>query len=395
MTALSRSPGDEPLPDGIRTVAGDVTEYDSIESAFAGQDAVVNLVALSPLFTPAGGNEQHERVHLGGTRNVVRAVEAHDVERLIQLSALGADPDGATAYIRAKGAAERVVQEAALDWVIVRPSVVFGDGGEFIPFTKLLTTPYLTGLPGGGATMFQPIWVGDLVSMLVDAVEDDRHVGSVYELGGPDTLTLADVAKQVYHTEGRPCFVLPIPMAVARLGLTVGEKLPGFPMGADQFRSLQFDNTVSENDIEAFGQRPSNLRTLEGYLTERSAAADAKARSSWMALSTLALFGLLGGGWLLPTVVDIYSYGGLPRLAFLPSYLVSILTYDGGLGLERVASALAPAAPVDGGTLWTVGLFLTFYLVAVLSTWFGRRLRVTAVSIQSDGDRPGQDGESV
>ncbi|SFG91583.1 NADH dehydrogenase [Halopelagius inordinatus] len=265
VTVLSRSP-ELDVEGDVRTVSGDVTDYDSVEPAFEGQDAVVNLVALSPLFKPDGGDEMHDRVHRGGTENVVAAAEAHGVERVVQMSALGADADGPTAYIRAKGDAERAVRESSLEWVIVRPSVVFGEGGEFVSFTKMLTTPYVTGLPGGGETRFQPIWVGDLAPMLADCVERDEHAGQTYELGGPEVLTLADVAKLVYRAEGKSLRVLPIPMSMARLGLTVGGAVPKFPMGADQYRSLQFDNTVTENDVRAFGVDPTDLRTLSEYL---------------------------------------------------------------------------------------------------------------------------------
>lgn len=266
VTVLARTPDDDAVPDDVRTATGDVTDYDSIEAAFDRQDAVVNLVALSPLFTPAGGDEMHERVHLGGTENVVDAARAHEVRRLVQLSALGADPDGPTAYIRAKGEAERVVRDSPLDWTIVRPSVVFGDGGEFVSFTKTLTTPYVTGLPGGGKTRFQPLWVGDFAPMLADVVVDDQHVGELYELGGPDVLTLAEVASLAYRADGKSVTVLPVPMPVARLGLTLADVLPLLPMGVDQYRSLKFDNTVTQNDIDALERVPSDLRTLGDYL---------------------------------------------------------------------------------------------------------------------------------
>ena len=112
VTALSRDPDPDDLPDGVETAMGDVTAYDSIAEHFEGKDAVVNLVALSPLFVPKGGNERHREVHTGGTENCVRAAEAAGVDRFVQMSALGADPDGATHYIRAKGAAETVVRES-------------------------------------------------------------------------------------------------------------------------------------------------------------------------------------------------------------------------------------------------------------------------------------------
>ncbi|MES3518397.1 MAG: NAD(P)H-binding protein, partial [Natronomonas sp.] len=174
VVAMSRSPDSVEFPAGIETVMGDVTAYDSIESAFEGVDAVVNLVALSPLFRPDGGNEKHFEIHTEGTKNVVRAAEKYDVGTLLQMSALGADPDGDTAYIRSKGQAENAVQASSVPWIVFRPSVVFGDGGEFVSFTKKLAPPYFTPLPGGGKTRFQPIWVGDLVPMLADALDGGR-----------------------------------------------------------------------------------------------------------------------------------------------------------------------------------------------------------------------------
>lgn len=265
VTALSRSPHDGGLPDGVESAMGDVSAYDSIADTVVGHDAVVNLVSLSPLYKPPEGTS-HEEVHLEGTANLVRAAEAAGVDRFLQLSALGADPDGNTAYIRAKGKAEAVVRESPLEWTIVRPSVVFGDGGEFVEFTKTLTTPYVTGLPGGGKTRFQPIWIGDLVPMLADALEDDGHVGETYEIGGPQIATLADVTELVYAAEGKDVTIVPIPMGMAKFGLSAVDSLPFVPFGLDQGRSLEFDNTVADNDVTAFGRDPVALRTLGSYL---------------------------------------------------------------------------------------------------------------------------------
>ena len=271
VTVLARHPDSNALPDAVETVSGDITAYDSIESAVAGHDAVVNLVALSPLFKPDGGDEVHDEVHRHGTENLVRAAEAGGVERFVQLSALGADPDGATAYIRAKGQAEEHVTDSDLDWVLIRPSVVFGEGGEFVSFTKKLKRMFAPGvpiypLPGGGQTRFQPIHVDDLVGMLAETVTDDAHVGETYELGGPERLTLRTITNMVYEADGTSVSIVSVPMALAGVGLTIGGKLPGFPMGADQYRSLQFDNTTADNDVAAFGIDEESLTTLGAYL---------------------------------------------------------------------------------------------------------------------------------
>ena len=265
VTVLSRDPDDD-LPAALSTVRGDVRAYDSIAGAFEGRDAAVNLVALSPLFEPRGGNEMHDRVHRQGTKHCIEAAEAASVGRFLQVSALGADPDGPTHYIRAKGRAEGHVRGSELDWTIVRPSVVFGEGGQFLSFTRKLTPPVLAPLPGGGETRFQPIYVGDLVGMLADALEAETHVGQRYELGGPETLTLADVARLVRRARGQSVRVVPVPMALAGIGMTVGGLVPGVPFGPDQYRSLQLDNTTENNGIDAFGLTPAGLTSLASYL---------------------------------------------------------------------------------------------------------------------------------
>ncbi|MFD1514626.1 complex I NDUFA9 subunit family protein [Halomarina rubra] len=265
VTAMSRSPDDDDIPDGVESVMGNVEAYDSIEGAFEDQDVVVNLVALSPLFRPSGGYDRHFEVHLGGTENVVKAAQEHDVPKLVQQSALGADPDGDTAYIASKGQAERVVRESGLEYVITRPSVIFGDGGEFVPFTKKLAPRPAAPLPGGGDTRFQPIWLGDFVPMLADCVEDDDHVGNVYEVGGPQVLTLAEVAEMAHRADGHSFRAIPIPMALADVGLGMLGAVGG-PMGRDQARSLRIDNTVDDNDVAAFGYAEDDLTTLGEYL---------------------------------------------------------------------------------------------------------------------------------
>jgi NADH dehydrogenase len=272
VTVLSRSPDPEDLPSSVDTVMGDVTAYDSIEGAFEGQDAVIYLVALSPLFKPKGGDDRHFEVHTDGARNTVQAAEEHGVERIVHMSALGADADGPTSYLQSKGQAEEIVSESTLDAVIFRPSVVFGEGGEFVSFTKRLKKMFAPGLPlyplpgGGTETRFQPIWVGDLVPILADATEDDDYVGETYEIGGPEVLPLREITDLVYDAEGKSIRIVALPMGLAGIGLKTLGVVPGFPMGGDQYRSLRIDNTTTHNDIDAFEVDSAELTSLSSYL---------------------------------------------------------------------------------------------------------------------------------
>ncbi|MHB9288077.1 complex I NDUFA9 subunit family protein [Halobacteriales archaeon Cl-PHB] len=266
VTVLSRSPDPQNLPDGVEVSTGDVTAYDSILPAFEGQDAVVNLVALSPLFKPKGGGDPHDAVHRGGTEHCVRAAEEHGVDRFVQLSGVFADPDADTAYLRAKGRAEEIVRDADLGWVIVRPTIVFGDGDEFADFVTLLTTPYVTGLPGGGKVQYQPIWIGDATPILADCVEADDRAGETYEIAGPERISLAEVTRLIYRSRGKSVRILPIPTVLARVGLTVADPLPFVPLGADQAKSMDVDLVVRDNEVDAFGVEESDLRTYGDYL---------------------------------------------------------------------------------------------------------------------------------
>ena len=267
VTALARSPDDADLPGSVATVRGDVTRPDSLEDAVAGMDAVVHLVALSPLFEPPGGTAAHETVTVGGTRNVVQAAEGADVDRLVYVSALGVDPESHVAYLRAKGRAENVVRNSRLDWTIVKPSIVFGDGDEFTGFTSLLTTPYVTALPGGGRTMlFEPIWVEELVPILAACVEDEARAGETYEIGGPERLSLADVTRLLYRSRGQPVTILPVPVSLSRIGLGIAGLLPFVPLGWEQGKSLRYENVTDDNDLDAFGLDPGDLTTYGEYL---------------------------------------------------------------------------------------------------------------------------------
>ncbi|HKJ58852.1 MAG TPA: complex I NDUFA9 subunit family protein [Halobacteriales archaeon] len=266
VTAFARTPGDADLPAAVETVAGSVTEVDEVTAAAEGADALVNLVSVSPLTRPKGGEEMHDRVHRAGTENCVAAAEAAGVERFVQISGIHADPDGPTPYLRAKGRAEEIVRESDVDHVIFRPTTVFGDGDEIVPFVKTVAPPYLTPLPGGGKTRFQLIWVDDLTPMLADAIEDEKQAGETYEIGGSDVLTLAQIAEMVHRADGRSSTTIPIPMALAGIGMTVGQYVPFFPFGPAQYRSLQMDLVTSDNDLDAFGVDPADLRTFADYL---------------------------------------------------------------------------------------------------------------------------------
>lgn len=261
VTAVSRTPQSAALPAGVKTVAADVTTR-GLTDVVAGHDAVVNLVALPSHVQPQ--SRSHRAVHVAGTRQLVRASEATEVTRFVQLSGLGVESDVDTAYFRAKRRAEALVRQSSLESVIYRPSVVFGEGCAFIPFIERIVPPLIAPLPGGGRMRLQPIWVEDLGPMLADGVTGEQHRGHTYEIGGPEVLTLAEIVTLI-RDDVR---VVSVQVWLAAIVAVVADELPGIPIGRDQYRVLQLDNTTSENDVRAFGRRPDDLRTLDDYLAK-------------------------------------------------------------------------------------------------------------------------------
>lgn len=270
VTSLSRTPDPSVLPDEVEVTAGDMTDYDSIEGAFGGQDAVINLVALPPLHQPRPGT-YHDSVCVGGSINAVVAAHQHDVNKFVEMSSLGADPHSPMAYWRTQALGEMAVRASNLDWVILRPSFIFGEGSETFAFINRYTTPYVTVLPAGGRQpRFQPLWIGDGVRMFADAIENDEHIGETYHLGGPEVVTFGDVTRMLYQAAGQSVRILPVPMLLAKTALYAADPISSIPFGIDQARSLEMTNTADRNDIEAFGVDSSDLTTLSEYLGEES-----------------------------------------------------------------------------------------------------------------------------
>ncbi|MEY7849162.1 complex I NDUFA9 subunit family protein [Natrarchaeobius sp. A-rgal3] len=273
VTAASRSPDPAELPAGVEPVAVDVTEPD-LEAVVDGHDAVVNLVAL-PSHVQSRGRS-HESVHADGTRHLVEASERTGVRRFVQLSGLGVESGVETAYFRAKRRAERVVRESSLEWVIYRPSVVFGDGCAFVAFLERLAPTPIIVLPGGGRTLLQPIWVEELTPLIADGLADDRHVGNAYEIGGPEALTLAEVVTRV-----RDGVVVPIPMFLTGALAALADPLPWIPLGRDQYRALSLENTTDDDALAAFDVDPESLRRFSADVPSeaeiRAGASDERA----------------------------------------------------------------------------------------------------------------------
>ncbi len=239
-------------PGQIQFMRCDITNPADVAQAVRGADAVVNLVGV---LHDAGGKRGFDAVHTEAAKTIAEAAKAAGVERLVQISAIGADAASPSAYGRTKAQAEAAVRAVYPDAVILRPSLVFGAGDSFLNrFAAMATMAPALPLIGGGETRFQPVYVGDVAEAIARGVTRADAAGRTYELGGPSLYTFREVLELVRRETGRDRMLVSLPFIVAKpLGsLLQLSRFVGLtpPLTRDQVLMLEKDNVVA---ADAFG----------------------------------------------------------------------------------------------------------------------------------------------
>ena len=232
----------------VMPIYGDITDAETVRNAVAGADIVINLVGI---LYERPGSKAFERIHVEGARTVAEAAKAAGARRMVQMSAIGADPRSESAYARSKAQGEAAVAEAFPGAAIVRPSIVFGPGdGFFNRFAAMSGIAPALPLIGGGKTRFQPVFVGDVAEAVARVATDPAWAGQTVELGGPTVVTFEEVLKMIARETGRHRLLLPLPFPVARAIGSVAQltTLVGIPpvLTRDQILLMQTDNVVAE-----------------------------------------------------------------------------------------------------------------------------------------------------
>ena len=250
----------------IVPLAASVAEEEAVARAVAGADLVVNLVGI--LFERRPGDFQ--RLHAEGAGRVARLSAAAGVERLVHVSAIGADPDSPSLYGRTKAEGEAAVRAAFPSATILRPSIVFGpEDGFFNRFAGLgRMLPFMPVIAGN--TRFQPVYVGDVADAVLAAAEREDAPGRTYELAGPRALTFRELLRYVGEVTGHRRPLVDIPMGLARLQARLGEFLPNPPLTRDQLLMLGRDNVPAPDalGLADLGIQPKALEAVvPTYLT--------------------------------------------------------------------------------------------------------------------------------
>ena len=257
---------------GLTVLEASVHNEADLARLMPGHDAVVNLVAVLH-----GDQARFEQVHVDLPAKIARAMKKAGVQRLVQVSALGADARGPSMYQRSKAQGETVLHGAGLQLTVLRPSVIFGAEDKFLNlFADLQAIAPFMPL-AGSKPRFQPVWVGDVARAVVTCLQKPDTIGQTYELCGPDVLTLGELVQRagqwagVNHGRGRP--IIGLPMWMGWLQAAAMELAPGEPlMSRDNLASMKVDNVATGQlpGLQALGiTAASAAGVAPGYLGHR------------------------------------------------------------------------------------------------------------------------------
>jgi uncharacterized protein YbjT (DUF2867 family) len=238
----------------IHAVQANLRDARSVEAAARDSAVLINLVGL----LAEGGRQRFKTIHSFGAEQVALAANAHGA-RVVHVSAIGADEHSVSGYARTKAAAERLVMAAQPQAIVMRPSILFGPEDDFFNrFAALARISPVLPLIGGGATKFQPVFVGDVARAIADATEGKLRAGTIYELGGPEIYSFKQLMQFTLATIERRRLLVPLPFFAAKLKAQFLQFAPApMTLTPDQVDLLRSDNVVSEQAI-------AEKRTLAG-----------------------------------------------------------------------------------------------------------------------------------
>lgn len=242
----------------IETVAADIRRPEQVAEAVRGSDAAVNAVSLYAESAQVGFDD----IHVKGAETVARAAKEAGLQRLVQISGIGSDPASESRYIRCRGVGERHVRDAFDGAVIVRPSVMFGEGDAFLSeLADLLRRVPVMPLFGTGDTRLQPVHVDDVAEGIRRILTREDATQTVYEFAGPKTYTYAELLRLVMDITGRRRPMMPLPFAVWNGIAAVGSVLPSPPISRGQVDLMRADNLPSgkQPGLAELGVTPSEL----------------------------------------------------------------------------------------------------------------------------------------
>jgi NADH dehydrogenase len=262
----------------VQLIEANIYEPAVLRKLFADCTAVVNLVGI---LNEHGHNELglgFDRAHIELPREIVEAMRASKVKRLLHMSALNAYPrEEHSHYLRSKGLGEDLVHGAVhgLQVTSFRPSVIFGPGDSFFNrFATLLRITPLVFPLACASSRFAPVFVGDVVEAMARSLNDASTLGKHCDLCGPEIYTLAELVEYTARQIGVRRRIWALSDKLSWLQARALEYVPGKPFSRDNYWSLQKESVCPQNYLTTLGITPTAITAVvPGYLAQRSVRA--------------------------------------------------------------------------------------------------------------------------
>jgi NADH dehydrogenase len=238
-----------PKPSGaddpeVRPIAADIRERQSIAVALEGAFGVVNAVSL---YVERGRDTFHA-VHVGAAERVAEEARKAGVQRLIQISGIGADAASSSPYVGARGQGEQAVRAVFSNAGVIRPAVMFGPDDAFLnTLVQLLRRLPVYPMFGRGQTRLQPADVEDVGEAVAILMERPATEAITVECGGPRVYTYEELLRTIARAAILKRVFVPVPFAAWHGLAWLAEMLPGAPVTRNQVELMEIDTVVSGN----------------------------------------------------------------------------------------------------------------------------------------------------
>lgn len=246
----SEEKGRELQGKGCEIALGDIRDKVSIERALEGVSSVYHLIGIRR----EKGKDTFEDVNYIGTKNLVDAMQVKGVSRLVFISIVKVSPNTNSRYLLSKWKAEEAIRASNLKYTIFRSTVIYGPGGEsFTNLANIVMSAPIIPVIGSGRYLMQPLYVKDLVSVLVKTLGDDQAINEQFEIGGPQALEFDRVLDEMARIFGKKRIKLHMPLLLTRPFLSIGEKIvPGslLPLTNDELDLLLIDTVCNPNIVK-------------------------------------------------------------------------------------------------------------------------------------------------
>ena len=243
----------------------EITKKTNLKKALVGSDIVVDLVGI----LHESKSDSFDDIHAKRLKNIANAASAAGVKRFIHVGALGSLKNAPSKYLQSKAKGEHFIRQECIKctWTILKPSIIFGPKDKFINLfytmvkylpVILLISPY---------AKFQPIYVNDVVEIIIKSFYDKETFNKSYNLGGPKIYSFFEIIKLIALFQKRRVWILPLSNKISYIMVRIIECLPLKIITRDNLKSMSIDNTTKKNDAYQFTPR---LKTLAEYLTTKS-----------------------------------------------------------------------------------------------------------------------------